>query len=59
MTKLAKWLEAIGLGGRLEFQLMSAGMAQKWVDTTHSFFDQIKKLGPNPLRTTPREVNCT
>ena len=59
MAKLVKWLEAIGLGGRLEFQLMSAGMAQKWVNTTHSFFDQIKKLGPNPLSKIPREVSCT
>jgi coenzyme F420-reducing hydrogenase delta subunit len=59
MAKLSKWLEAIGLGGRLEFQLMSAGMAQKWVDTTHSFFDQIKKLGPSPLRKAPAEVKST
>ena len=37
-------------GGRLEFQLMSAGMAKKWVETAKGFYDRIKELGPNPLR---------
>ena len=56
MQKLVQWLEAIGLGGRLEFQLMSAGMAQKWVETAQSFFDRIIELGPNPLKREPSEV---
>ncbi len=50
MIKLQKELETIGLGGRLEFQLMSAGMAKKWVETAKGFYDRIKELGPNPLR---------
>ncbi len=50
MANLSKWLDAIGLGGRLEFQLMSAGMAHKWVETTNSFFKRIQELGPNPLK---------
>ncbi len=56
MTKLSKWLDAIGLGGRLEFQLMSAGMAHKWVETTKSFLNRIQELGPNPLKQKSREV---
>lgn len=56
MSNLSKWLEAIGLGGRLEFQLMSAGMAQKWVETAKSFFNRIQELGPNPLKQASREA---
>jgi coenzyme F420-reducing hydrogenase delta subunit len=50
MEKLAKDLEAIGLGGRLLFELMSAGMAAKWVETATSFYKHILELGPNPLK---------
>ncbi len=56
MQKLAKELEAIGLGGRLVFELMSAGMASKWVETASSFYDRILKLGPNPLKRVKTEV---
>lgn len=56
MQKLAKDLEAIGLGGRLIFELMSAGMAGKWVETASSFYEQILKLGPNPLKKVKPEV---
>lgn len=58
MQKLAKDLEDIGLGGRLIFELMSAGMAGKWVETASSFYEQILKLGPNPLRRVKLEVKC-
>jgi len=50
MTQLAKWLEAIGFGGRLDFQMMGAGMAQHWVDATQQFVARITQLGPNPMR---------
>ena len=50
MEKLATDLEAIGLGGRLLFELMSAGMAAKWVETATSFYHHILELGPNPLK---------
>jgi coenzyme F420-reducing hydrogenase delta subunit len=50
MIKLAKWLEAIGLGGRSKFELMSAGMANKWVETSKTFYERILELGPNPLK---------
>ena len=56
MQKLATDLEGIGLGGRLIFELMSAGMAGKWVETASSFYEQILKLGPNPLRGVKPEV---
>ena len=56
MARLSKWLEAIGLGGRLEFQLMSAGMAQRWVETTTQFYERIKQLGPNPLKQQTKEA---
>lgn len=58
MQRLAKDLEDIGLGGRLVFELMSAGMAGKWVETASSFYEQILKLGPNPLRRAKPEVKC-
>lgn len=58
MQKLATDLEAIGLGGRLIFELMSAGMASKWVETASSFYDRILELGPNPLRRAKTEVMC-
>jgi F420-non-reducing hydrogenase iron-sulfur subunit len=50
MTQLGKWLEAIGFGGRLDFQMMGAGMAQHWVDATQQFVARIVQLGPNPMR---------
>jgi coenzyme F420-reducing hydrogenase delta subunit len=56
MEKLAKDLEAIGLGGRLIFELMSAGMAAKWVETATSFYQRILELGPNPLKKVKPEV---
>jgi len=56
MEKLAKDLEAIGLGGRLIFELMSAGMAAKWVETATSFYQHILELGPNPLKKTKPKV---
>ncbi len=58
MHKLAKDLEAIGFGGRLIFELMSAGMANKWVETASSFYDRILELGPNPLKQSKKVVNC-
>jgi coenzyme F420-reducing hydrogenase delta subunit len=58
MQKLAKDLEAIGLGGRLVFELMSAGMAGKWVETATSFYERILELGPNPLKYSKPEVKC-
>jgi F420-non-reducing hydrogenase iron-sulfur subunit len=58
MQKLAKDLEAIGLGGRLRFELMSAGMAGKWVETASSFCERILELGPNPLKQVKPEVKC-
>jgi len=58
MKKLAKDLDAIGLGGRLIFELMSAGMAGKWVETTTSFYERILELGPNPLKQIKTEVKC-
>ena len=58
MQKLTKDLEAIGLGGRLIFELMSAGMAGKWVETASSFYERILELGPNPLRHAKPEVKC-
>ena len=58
MQKLAKDLEDIGLGGRLVFELMSAGMAVKWVETASSFYKQIRALGPNPLKRVKSEVKC-
>jgi coenzyme F420-reducing hydrogenase delta subunit len=58
MQKLTKDLEDIGLGGRLIFELMSAGMANKWVETASSFYEHILKLGPNPLRRMKSEVKC-
>lgn len=56
MQKLAKELEAIGLGGRLIFELMSAGMANKWVETASSFYKRILELGPNPLKRARNEM---
>jgi coenzyme F420-reducing hydrogenase delta subunit len=58
MQKLAKNLEDIGLGGRLIFELMSAGMAGKWVETASSFYEHILEMGPNPLRGVKPEVKC-
>ncbi|MFW9986149.1 MAG: hydrogenase iron-sulfur subunit [Candidatus Odinarchaeota archaeon] len=58
MQQLMADLEAIGLGGRLVFELMSAGMANKWVETTSSFYDRILELGPNPLKHMKKEVKC-
>ncbi|MFX1319915.1 MAG: hydrogenase iron-sulfur subunit [Promethearchaeota archaeon] len=58
MQKLAQDLEDIGLGGRLIFELMSAGMANRWVETTSSFYQRILKLGPNPLKKMKPEVKC-
>jgi coenzyme F420-reducing hydrogenase delta subunit len=58
MQKLAKDLEDIGLGGRLVFELMSAGMAGKWVETASSFYEHISQLGPNPLKKNKPEVKC-
>ena len=58
MQKLAKDLEDIGLGGRLVFELMSAGMAGKWVETASSFYERILELGPNPLKKMKVEVKC-
>lgn len=58
MQKLAKDLEAIGLGGRLVFELMSAGMAGKWVESASSFYERILELGPNPLKQVKPEVKC-
>ena len=50
MTQLANSLKIIGLGERLDFQLMGPGSAQRWVETTQSFFERIKQLGPTPLK---------
>jgi coenzyme F420-reducing hydrogenase delta subunit len=58
MQKLAKDLEDIGLGGRLVFELMSAGMAGKWVETASSFYERILELGPNPLKKMKPGVKC-
>lgn len=56
MTQLAKWLEAIGFGGRLDFQMMGAGMAQRWVDATQQFVARIVQLGPCPIRRKHQEA---
>jgi coenzyme F420-reducing hydrogenase delta subunit len=56
MAQLAKWLEAIGFGGRLDFQMMGAGMAQRWVDATQQFVARIAQLGPNPIHRKHQEA---
>lgn len=50
MAQLAKWLDAIGFRGRVDFQMIGAGMAQRWVDATQQFVARIAQLGPNPIR---------
>jgi F420-non-reducing hydrogenase iron-sulfur subunit len=50
MKELAKSLKIVGLGDRIDFQLMGPGMAQRWVEATEAFHEQIKHMGQNPLR---------
>lgn len=50
MKELAQSLKIVGLSDRIDFQLMGPGMAQRWVEVTEAFYEQIKNLGPNPLK---------
>jgi F420-non-reducing hydrogenase iron-sulfur subunit len=49
ITGLKPFLEAIGIGGdRLRLEWISASEAPKVVETTKSFTETIKQLGPSP-----------
>ena len=50
MTTLEEKLKIIGLGDRLDFLMMGPGMAYRWVETTQAFNEQVKQLGPSPLK---------
>ncbi|MEJ2672153.1 MAG: hydrogenase iron-sulfur subunit [Deltaproteobacteria bacterium] len=46
-----KLLDEIGMGGeRVEMFEMSAGMGERFVQTTTEFTEKIRKLGPNPAK---------
>ncbi|MBN2123092.1 MAG: hydrogenase iron-sulfur subunit [Deltaproteobacteria bacterium] len=46
-------LDEIGMGGeRLEMITMSAGMGERFAKTATEFTEKIRRLGPNPIRST-------
>ncbi|MBC8391725.1 MAG: hydrogenase iron-sulfur subunit [Deltaproteobacteria bacterium] len=48
-----KLLDEIGIGGeRVEMVLMSAGMGERFAQTAEEITEKIRKLGPNPVKTT-------
>jgi F420-non-reducing hydrogenase iron-sulfur subunit len=50
MTLLQEMLAFIGLGGRLHLAWISSAEAQRFVEVVTDFTEQIRRLGPNPLR---------
>lgn len=51
VQKLKKDLELVGVGGdRLEIQLLTGSMADKFVKVATDFTEKIRNLGPNPMR---------
>lgn len=45
-------LDEIGIGGeRVEMITMSAGMGERFAQTAIDFTEEIRKLGPNPVKT--------
>jgi F420-non-reducing hydrogenase iron-sulfur subunit len=44
------FLEMMGLGGRLHLEWISSAEAQKFVRVVWEFTEQIRKLGPNPIK---------
>lgn len=46
-----KLLDEIGIGGeRLEMMTLSAGMGERFAATASEFTEQIRRLGPNPVK---------
>lgn len=49
-----KLLDDIGIGGqRVEMKTMSAGMGERFAQIAREFTEQIRQLGPNPIKCTP------
>jgi len=48
-------LDEIGIGGeRVEMILMSAGMGDRFAQTAKDMTEKIRKLGPNPVKSTEK-----
>lgn len=50
VEKLLPLLESIGLGGRVRLEWVSASEALRFKDLMQEFTQEIRKLGPSPLR---------
>jgi coenzyme F420-reducing hydrogenase delta subunit len=51
VQQLKKDLQTVGVGGdRLEIQLLTGSMADKFVKAVTDFTEKIRNLGPNPMR---------
>lgn len=56
VSYLKRLLNEIGLGEeRLEMITMSAGMGERFAVTASEFTEQIRRLGPNPVKTAKRK----
>jgi F420-non-reducing hydrogenase iron-sulfur subunit len=51
MLFLQDFLSFVGLGGRLRLEWISSAEANKFVQVVTEFTEQIRRLGPSPLRT--------
>ena len=53
---LKRLLDEIGVGGeRLEMITMSAGMGERFASTAAEFTENIRRLGPNPVKRAARK----
>ncbi len=50
MAFLQEFLQFVGLGGRLRLEWISSAEANKFVQVVSDFTEQIRRLGPSPLR---------
>ncbi|MFQ6053225.1 MAG: hydrogenase iron-sulfur subunit [Candidatus Bathyarchaeia archaeon] len=51
--KVTRSLEKIGLAGRLRLEWISAGEGRRFAEVVEEFTEQIRRLGPNPIKMRP------
>jgi F420-non-reducing hydrogenase iron-sulfur subunit len=54
MRFLQELLAFVGLGGRLHLEWISSAEAQKFVTVITTFTENIRQLGPSPVKTLPK-----
>ena len=57
VSYLKKLLDEIGIDGeRVEMVFMSAGMGERFAQTAVDMTEKIRKLGPNPAKSTSMDI---